>query len=174
MGKILTNTIENSDENGYKFPFPFRGCCGVLQFNNTVMYQKPKSPLRWIVLVLACLMLVGSYYVFDLPASCKTQIESFMGYSDDYEFYFSLLYTLYAIPNVILPFFGGYFVDKLGVRMCLLIFASLIAVGQVIFSFGLSTKSWACMFIGRFVFGLGGESLTVANSALLADWFKGN
>jgi hypothetical protein len=25
----------------------------------------------------------------------------------------------------------------------------------------------------RFVFGLGGESLTVANSALLADWFKG-
>ncbi len=71
-----------------------------INFDDNVSYEKPKSALRWVVLILACLMLVGSYYVFDLPASCKTQIESFMGYSDEYETYFSLLYTLYAIPNV--------------------------------------------------------------------------
>jgi len=29
------------------------------------------------------------------------------------------------------------------------------------------------MFLGRIVFGLGGESFVVANSALLADWFRG-
>jgi MFS family permease len=29
------------------------------------------------------------------------------------------------------------------------------------------------MYVGRFIFGLGGESFTVANSALLAEWFRG-
>jgi MFS family permease len=51
-----------------------------------------------------------------------------MGDPGNYEFLFSLMYTLYSAPNVILPFFGGYFVDLFGVRLCLLIFASLIAV----------------------------------------------
>lgn len=57
--------------------------------------------------------------------------------------------------------------------MCLLLFSSLITLGQVIFSFGLSIKSWPVIFIGRLIFGFGGESFTVANSALLANWFKG-
>jgi MFS family permease len=74
---------------------------------------------------------------------------------------------------VILPFFGGYLVDRFGVRVCLLLFSSLIAIGQVIFAIGLSAKSWPIIFLGRLIFGFGGESFTVANSALLADWFKG-
>ena len=123
--------------------------------------------------MLACLMLIGSYYCFDIPAAIKQQIDDYFGDPGDYETLFSLLYTLYAAPNVILPFFGGYFVDKFGVRVCLLVFSSLIAVGQIIFSFGISIKSWPIVFIGRLVFGFGGESLTVANSALLADWFRG-
>jgi MFS family permease len=44
---------------------------------------------------------------------------------------FSLLYTVYSIPNVILPFFGGFFVDKFGARACLLVFTVCILVGQV-------------------------------------------
>jgi MFS family permease len=46
-------------------------------------------------------------------------------------------------------------------------------LGQVIFAIGISIKSWPVIFIGRLVFGFGGESFTVANSALLAEWFKG-
>jgi MFS family permease len=131
-------------------------------------YDKSKSPLRWLILVLACLMLIGSYYCFDIPASCKTQLDDFMGDPKEYETYFSLFYTLYSTPNTILPFFGGYFVDMFGVRTCLLVFTSLIMLGQIIFAFGLSIKSWPILFLGRLVFGLGGESLIVANSALLA------
>ena len=135
--------------------------------------EKSSSPLRWPVLVLACLMLVGSYYAFDIPAALKTQIDSYFNDPDYYESYFSLLYTLYSIPNVIIPFFGGYLVDLLGVRICLTVFAGLITVGQLIFTFGVQWKSWPVMFLGRVVFGLGGESFVVANTALLADWFKG-
>ena len=63
--------------------------------------------------------------------------------------------------------------DKFGVRICMVIFASLIAAGQVIVTIGLSIKSWPVMFLGRVVYGLGGESLGVSNSAVLAGWFKG-
>ena len=141
--------------------------------NNGISIEKSNSPYRWVILVLACLMMVGSYYSYDIPAALKTQIDDYTGNSSDYELNFSLLYTLYAAPNVILPFFGGILVDKFGIRVCLLIFASLITLGQTIFSIGISIKSWPVMFLGRLVFGFGGESFTVANSALLADWFKG-
>lgn len=96
-----------------------------------------------------------------------------MGKPSDFELKFGLLYTLYSAPNVLLPFFGGYLVDRIGVRFCLLLFSSLIAIGQLIFSFGVSIKNWPIIFLGRVVFGLGGESFTVANSAILANWFKG-
>mmetsp|Transcript_17246 Transcript_17246/g.28943 ORF Transcript_17246/g.28943 Transcript_17246/m.28943 type:complete len:573 (-) Transcript_17246:326-2044(-) len=87
--------------------------------------------------------------------------------------FFSLLYTVYSVPNVILPFFGGYFTDKFGSRVCLIVFAGFITAGQFIFALGLSMKSWPLMYLGRVVFGIGGESMGVANSAILSVWFKG-
>ncbi len=58
-------------------------------------------------------MVIGSYYCLDIPAALKKQIgDYFRGPEDEYEHMFSLLYTLYAIPNTILPLFGGYFVDR--------------------------------------------------------------
>ena len=63
--------------------------------------------------------------------------------------------------------------DRFGVGLCLLVFTSLLAAGQVLVAFGFSIKSWPLIFVGRLVFALGGENLIVANSALLADWFKG-
>lgn len=78
-----------------------------------------------------------------------------------YFFFTSLLYI------------GGYIVDKFGHRICMILFASLITIGQVVFALGLSIKSWELMFVGRIIYGFGGESLGVANSAILADWFKG-
>jgi MFS family permease len=84
-----------------------------------------------------------------------------MGKPSNFELYFSLLYTVYSVPNCVLPFFGGFFVDKLGVRLCLLAFATFIALGQVVFSFGVSIENWPLMFLGRVLFGIGGESLAV-------------
>ena len=57
--------------------------------------------------------------------------------------------------------------------MTLFATTALITAGQVLFALGLSMKSWPVMLIGRVVYGFGGESLGVANSAVLADWFKG-
>lgn len=161
LAKIMSEPSSDGDWEG-----PLDG--------DAVLIEKARHPLRWPILVLACLMLIGSYYCFDIPSALKTQINDYMQDSSAaYETDFALMYTLYAAPNVILPFFGGYFVDRFGVCLCLLVFTSLIAVGQVIVACGFLLKSWPIILIGRFVFALGGENLIVANSALLADWFKG-
>lgn len=135
--------------------------------------SKAESSLRWPVLLLACVMMISNYYCYDNPAALQSQISAYMPYNPHFSIYFNLLYSLYSLPNIVLPFFGGYFVDKFGVRVCLLSFTGFITAGQIIFAFGLSIKSWPVMFIGRIIYGFGGESLGVANSALLSDWFKG-
>jgi len=118
-------------------------------------------------------MMIGNYYCYDIPAALHTQMNEYFGKPDDFETLFSLLYTVYSVPNIILPFFGGYFTDKFGSRVCLLVFCSFITIGQFIFALGLSMKSWPIMLLGRVVFGFGGESMGVANSAILSEWFKG-
>lgn len=67
---------------------------------NDLPITKSTSMLRWPILVLACVMLIGSYYCYDIPAAIKTQLDDYMGNPSDYELKFGLLYTLYAAPNV--------------------------------------------------------------------------
>lgn len=138
-----------------------------------VLMKKAQSKLRWLILFLNCILMIGNYYCYDIPAALITQLDDYMGNPADYETYFNLLYTVYSIPNIILPFLGGFFVDKFGVRTCLVVFVATITVGQAIVAFGVSIKSWPIMFLGRVVFGFGGESIAVANSSILADWFEG-
>ena len=50
---------------------------------------------------------------------------------------------------------------------------SLIYTGQVIFAGGGLLGSFTIMQVGRFVFGIGGESLAVAQNTYAVNWFKG-
>jgi len=40
-----------------------------------------------------------------------------------------MLYSIYSAPNIILPFFGGILIDKIGVRISILIFSSILILG---------------------------------------------
>mmetsp|Transcript_26949 Transcript_26949/g.93536 ORF Transcript_26949/g.93536 Transcript_26949/m.93536 type:complete len:552 (-) Transcript_26949:41-1696(-) len=144
--------------------------------------DKPKSkaelPQRFLVLVLSSSVAIGSYYCYDNPSALQKQMRVYMDMEseadkDKYNYYANLLYTVYSVPNVILPFFGGYFADLLGARNMNILFSGLVAAGQLIFAFGASTQSWPIMLVGRTVFGFGGESLSVSLSAIVAEWFKG-
>jgi MFS family permease len=72
---------------------------------------------------------------------------------------FNLLYSVYSFPNIVLPFFGGYLVDFIGVRIGICIFSGLVCLGQAIFAFSADIGSYPVALVGRIVFGLGGESL---------------
>ena len=49
----------------------------------------------------------------------------------------------------------------------------MIFSGQVIFALGGLLDTYPLMQIGRFVFGIGGESLAVAQNTYAVSWFKG-
>ena len=69
---------------------------------------------------------------------------------------------------------GGILIDKwLGVARGAALFCAFILVGQVIFGLGGYYNAIWLMDVGRFVFGIGGESLASAQNAYAVAWFFG-
>ena len=138
--------------------------------------ERSTRPERWLILFLSCLLMSGSYYCYDNPAALINQLQSrFRGtvVAANFDYDFQLLYSVYSLPNIALPLLGGVLVDRAGVRFSLLLFSTLITLGQCLFAAGGSAASMELMLIGRALFGLGGESLAVAQSALVTQWFRG-
>jgi len=128
------------------------------------------TKLRWVVLALACLTNVGSFYSFDIPGALQTGLEDQLKITDDD---FAYIYSLYSLPNIILPFFGGVIVDRLGNLIAMGVFAGILIIGQCIVTAGAYNLSFPLILAGRVVFGLGGECLSVAQSSIIAKWFMG-
>lgn len=127
---------------------------------------------KWYILILSCISLVGNYYCFDSPGAMKNIIKKQLnGSAEDFEYIFSMMYSLYSIPNIVLPLLGGVLILKLGNRFVYILCAFLIMLGQFIFVLGISKKSTAVALIGRAIFGLGGETINTTQSTMLFAWF---
>ena len=74
---------------------------------------------------------------------------------------------------MVLPIFGGLFLDKIGIRSGLLLFTTILTCGQFVFMIGGYMGNYNIMLAGRVIFGMGGECMTVAQSAIISSWFKG-
>jgi len=133
------------------------------------MINRSDSWLRWVVLVFACIALFGNYYCYDNPTALEEEIEDKLGLSS---LKYAMLYSIYSIPNTILPLIGGVFIDRVGVNICLIIFTIALLAGQLLCAYGIAKGSYELTLAGRLLFGLGGETQGVAVSALLAVWFK--
>ena len=130
---------------------------------------------RWLILIFACWINFGNYYVYDNPSALNRQLETWLDISEEeYGFQFMLFYSIYSIPNIFLPFLIGGLLDIYGTNTLLLILAGLVCLGQGIFAIGGQFKILPIMLLGRIVFGFGGESLTVAQARLITDWFSGS
>ncbi len=130
--------------------------------------------------MLACLITLGSYYIYDFPSSIGTGPEHtiqarFHSQGATYTQSMNLvLYTVYSWPNTVLALLGGILVDKvLGLRKALLIFCSLVFIGSGIFCVGVVFVSYPLVLLGRLCYGFGAESLSVSQSAFVARWFRG-
>jgi len=121
--------------------------------------------------VLMCGLGFGSYFCFDNPGALQNEIKEDM---DVTTFQFSTLYSWYSLPNILLPLIGGFLMDGVfGLRAGTCIFAAFIVLGQALTAFGAYTGRFSLMQFGRFVFGVGGESLAVAQNTYTVTWFKG-
>jgi MFS family permease len=141
---------------------------------------------------------MGDYYCFDNPGAMHSQLKKrFMGNSttisinsnstlssemtnaanaasEKFEYFFQLLYSVYSLPNIVLPMIGGILIFKYGYRLMFLVFGFFVLVGQFIFAMGCSTHADWLMLLGRIIFGLGGESLNTTQYAIIVQWFATN
>ena len=81
--------------------------------------------------VFELLLYAGSYYIYDNPAALQDVMQSELKINTGQ---FTMFYSLYSWPNVILCFVGGFLIDRVfGVRWGAIIFGGLVTVGQVMY-----------------------------------------
>ncbi|XP_037075475.1 major facilitator superfamily domain-containing protein 1-like isoform X2 [Pollicipes pollicipes] len=126
---------------------------------------------RFVVLPIICFISFGSYFCYDGPGALQDDLKRDMGVNTSQ---YSNLYAWYSWPNVVLSMVGGFLIDRVfGIRLGAIIFAGFVCVGQVIFASGGILDLFWLMVVGRFVFGIGGESLCVAVNTYSVQWYKG-
>jgi len=136
--------------------------------------RRSDSLLRWLVLPLASIFMMASYYCLDAPSALHDPLRRHFGYDDAaFERYFALFYSVYSLPNIVLPLFGGFLTDTFGYRLMNIIFGTFLIAGHSLFAIGVSNTSMATALAGRVVYGFGGECIVVGLSSLLASWFRG-
>jgi MFS family permease len=151
----------------------------------TMQDYKGQQNSRWLVLLLSSCMMIGSYYCYDNPSALNEQLEDYFTNvvpkgtwwkgsieESSYAYYFNLLYAVYSLPNIVLPFFGGYLTDKLSARLMNVVFCICLLIGQITVTIGAFIGSFPLMILGRVFFGFGGESLCVSVQTLIAQWFN--
>lgn len=126
--------------------------------------------LRWVAVALASFLVFGNDYCYDLPQALEVPIQDNFKVS---EVQYNLLYSVYSLPNIIMPFFGGYLLDYFGIRVGIILYNSLLIFGQTLFTIGCYSNNYHMLILGRAVFGIGAESLNVAQSTIVTMWFKG-
>jgi len=122
---------------------------------------------RFTILLFICLLTFGSYFAYDSISALETTLIKSLGLTRQT---IGSLYSAYSLAAIFIVFFGGMLIDRLGPRKASLLFSALVTLGAAIVAVADST--WM-LFVGRFVFGAGSESLVVAQSAIIARWFKG-
>jgi MFS family permease len=127
----------------------------------------PPAVWRWSVLVAISVALFGNYYVYDSIAPVADSLQRLLGFSDTQ---IGTLNAIYSLPNIVVVLIGGVIVDRYGTRLSTLLFAIICAIGAVVTA---SSPSFPVMAAGRLIFGIGAESMIVAITVAIGQWFVG-
>lgn len=124
-------------------------------------------PFRFTVLLFASLLTFGSYFAYDIIGAIAPTLIEQLGAERGTVGGF---YTAYSVAAILAVLIGGFLIDRLGTRIASLLFSILVVCGAALVAIA---PSVTVLMIGRFIFGAGSEPLVVAQSAILARWFKG-
>ncbi len=140
--------------------------------DSSVLKHKPKidasgKPFRIVLLLVVCFMIYGSYFAYDSVGAIEDYLMEKMGIGQKQ---IGLMYSMYSWGAICTLLISGWLIDRLGTRASSMIFSSVVTIGAVIVA---ASRDVFFIHTGRFVFGAGSEALIVAQSAILARWFKG-
>ena len=123
--------------------------------------------LRWGSLTLVSLVTFSGYFVYDSISPIAPIIKEEMQVGSTA---IGLFGSLYSLPNIFMVLLGGIFIDRVGSRKAGFIFALLCVMGTAVTAWG---STITVMLAGRVLFGIGAESLILAQNKIIAKWFKG-
>jgi MFS family permease len=126
----------------------------------------PPAAIRWAVLISVSIAMFWNYYLYDSIAPLAGALKRDLGFSDTQ---IGTLNAIYSIPNIFMVLIGGILVDRFGTRLATVGFTAICLVGAVITA---ATPYFGAMALGRLVFGVGAESMILAITTALAQWFK--
>lgn len=130
------------------------------------IFHPSRALYRFTVLIFVSSLTFGSYFAYDIVGAIAPSLVEELGASRGIV---GTFFTMYSIGAIFAVLFGGVLLDKLGTRKASLSFSLLILIGAVIVW---TAKSVPLFFLGRIIFGAGSEPLIVAQSTILARWFK--
>ncbi len=126
------------------------------------------SPLyRWVVLLFVGLAMGCNYYMYDSINPLERIFIQKLGFSATQ---FGWLNSSYAVTAVLTLLLGGIVIDRIGTKKAITFFATLCFLGAALTA---ARGRPGMMIAGRAVLGLGGESLVVAATTVVAKWFRG-
>jgi MFS family permease len=130
-------------------------------------FLHPSRPIfRFINLAFIASLSFGSYFAYDIIGAISPSLIAELKAA---RATVGTMNTMYSIAAILVVLFGGMLIDWLGTRKASMIFSILVLTGAVIVW---QARSIPVIFLGRFIFGAGSEPLVVAQSAMLARWFK--
>lgn len=127
----------------------------------------PPGSVRWTVLVLVSLAMFGNYYAYDAVGPLADHLQRLLGFTDTQ---IGTLNAIYSFPNIVMVLIGGIVVDRLGTRFAVLLFSAICMLGAILTAV---SPDFTVMAAGRLLFGLGAESMIVAVTTALGQWFVG-
>jgi MFS family permease len=126
-------------------------------------------------------MCFGTNFIYDVPgvlgvsqSGNSTIQERFHQHGKRYTNQMNqLLYSFYSFPNTVLLVAAGFLIDHfLGLTRSTMLFACVALAGSVCFFLGVQHAEFWALCLGRVLLGCGCESLGIAQSAWIAQWFE--
>ena len=109
----------------------------------------------------------GNYYVYDSIGPVADSLQRLLGFTDTQ---IGTLNAIYSFPNIVMVLVGGVIVDRFGTRLSTLAFALVCLAGAIVTAM---SPTFPVMAAGRLIFGLGAESMIVAVTVAIGQWFVG-
>ena len=135
--------------------------------SQTESRPQPSYVYRWLVLLFVSVAMFGNYYIYDSINPLERIFLEQLGFTASM---FGQLNSSYSIAAVVTLLFGGFLVDRLGIRKSLFLFSALCVIGAILTAL---RGDFYTMVAGRAILGFGAESQIVAVTTSLARWFKG-
>ena len=112
-------------------------------------------------------MIYGSYFAYDSVGAIEDYLMESLGIGQKA---IGMMYSMYSWGAIATLLVCGWLIDRLGTRKSSLIFSGIVTLGAALVA---TASGVATIHVGRLIFGAGSEALIVAQSAILARWFRG-